>query len=91
MRFIDLAQRADILGEPYATVHGALTGLLTDGISGRVSHGTDEELQKTLFSWAELMAEPVKPKCRKAYAPSLSLFEWAVEREREAEPVGAGH
>ena len=34
--------------------------------------------------------EPVKPKGRKTQAPSLSLFEWAVEREREAEPVGAG-
>ena len=31
-----------------------------------------------------------KPKGRKTQAPSLSLFEWAVEREREAEPVGEG-
>ena len=29
-----------ILGEPHATVHRALTGLLADGIVGRVSHGT---------------------------------------------------
>ena len=50
-----------------------------------------EEPQQSLFSWAEFMAEePVKPKGRKAQAPSLSLFEWAVEQEREAEPVGAG-
>ena len=49
------------------------------------------EPQQTLFSWPEFMAEePVKPKGRKPQAPSLSLFEWAVEREREAEPVGAG-
>ena len=48
------------------------------------------EPQQSLFSWAEFMAEPVKPKGRKAQAPSLSLFEWAVEQEREAEPVGAG-
>ena len=34
--------------------------------------------------------EPVKPKGRKTQAPSLSLFEWAVEQEREEEPVGAG-
>ena len=26
----------------------------------------------------------------KPQAPSLSLFEWAVEQEREEEPVGAG-
>ena len=51
------------------------------------------EPQQTLFSWAEFMAEePVKPKGRggKTQAPSLSLFEWAVEQEREEEPVGAG-
>ena len=36
--------------------------------------------------------EPVKPRGRggKTQAPSLSLFEWAVEMEREEEPVGAG-
>ena len=44
----------------------------------------------SLFSWAEFMAEPVKPKgCKsKTPAPSLSLFEWAVEPEDET--VGAG-
>ena len=29
-----------ILGEPHATVHRALAGLLADGLVGRVSHGT---------------------------------------------------
>ena len=56
-------------------------------------HHEDEapEPQQSLFSWAEFMAEePVKPKGRKTQAPSLSLFEWAVEQEREEEPVGAG-
>ena len=56
-------------------------------------HHDDEapEPQQSLFSWAEFMAEePVKPKGRKTQAPSLSLFEWAVEQEREEEPVGAG-
>ena len=51
------------------------------------------EPQQSLFSWAEFMAEePVKPKGRggKTQAPSLSLFEWAVEQEREEESVGAG-
>ena len=47
-----------------------------------------------MFSWAEFMAEePVTPKGRgrKAQAATLSMFEWAfsLEREREAEPVGA--
>ena len=37
--FIDSAELAGILGEPHATVHRALAGLLADGIAGRVSHG----------------------------------------------------
>ena len=40
MPFFDSAELAGILGEPHATVHRALTGLLADGIVGRVSHGT---------------------------------------------------
>ena len=50
-----------------------------------------DEPQQSLFSWSEFMAEPIRPKrSRKAQIPSLSLFEWAVEQEREKEPVGAG-
>ncbi len=40
MPFIDSAELSRVLGEPHATVHRALTGLLADGIVGRVSHGT---------------------------------------------------
>ena len=40
MPFIDTAELAGVLGEAHATVHRALTGLLADGIVGRVSHGT---------------------------------------------------
>ena len=48
------------------------------------------ERQRSLFSWAEFMVEePVKPRHRRDEAPTLSLFEWALEREREAEPAGA--
>ena len=39
MPFIDSAELALLLGEAHATVHRALTGLLADGIVGRVSHG----------------------------------------------------
>ena len=51
------------------------------------------EPQQTLFSWAEFMAEePVKPKgrSRKAQPASTSLFDWALdmEKEREEELVG---
>ena len=38
--FVDSAEVAGILGEPHATVHRTLIGMLTDGIVGRVSHGT---------------------------------------------------
>ena len=62
--------------------------------NGNGTNGHDDEApeaQQSLFSWAEFMAEePVKPRGRKTQAPSLSLFEWAVEQEREEEPVGAG-
>ena len=62
--------------------------------NGRLDDEADEP-QQSLFSWAEFMAEePVKPKGGggggKTRAPSLSLFAWAVEQEREEEPVGAG-
>ena len=40
MPFIDSAELAGILGEPHATIHRALAGLLADGIATRVSHGT---------------------------------------------------
>ena len=49
-----------------------------------------DEPQQSLFSWAEFMAEPVKPKRKngKPQPASLSMFEWALEQERET--VGAG-
>ena len=40
MPFVDSAELARILGEAHTIVHRALTGLLADGIIGRVSHGT---------------------------------------------------
>ncbi len=40
MPFVDSAELAGILGESLATVHRALTGLLANGMVGRVSHGT---------------------------------------------------
>ncbi len=48
------------------------------------------EAVQSLFSWAEFMDEPVETKRRrrKPRPASLSMFEWAVEREREL--VGAG-
>ena len=62
-------------------------------VNGNGHHEEAPEPQQSLVSWAEFMAEePVKPRGRggKTQAPSLSLFAWAVEQEREEEPVGAG-
>ena len=58
-------------------------------------HHDDEATvpQQSLFSWAEFMVEePDKPKGRngKPQAASMSMFEWAMEQEREKETVGAG-
>ena len=38
--FVESTELALILGEPHATVHRHLTGLLADGIVGHVIHGT---------------------------------------------------
>ena len=49
-----------------------------------------EEAQRSLFSWAEFMAdEPDRPMSRngKHQNATLSMFEWAMEREKET--VGA--
>ena len=62
-------------------------------VNGNGHHDDAHEPQQSLFSWAEFMAkEPVKPKGRKSkpQPASLSMFEWALEQEREKEPVGAG-
>ncbi len=40
MPFADTLELAVILGEAYATVHRAPTGLLAGGVAGRVNHGT---------------------------------------------------
>ncbi len=50
--------------------------------------------QRSLFSWAEFMAgdspdEPPKPR-RRHEAPTLSLFEWALEQEQEGALAAAG-
>ena len=40
MPFVESTELTLILGEPHATVHRHLTGLVAEGIVGRVSHGT---------------------------------------------------
>ena len=56
------------------------------GVAPDDRHEDAGERQRTLFSWAEFMAgepdEPPKPR-RRDEAPTLSLFEWALEQEQE--------
>ena len=62
-------------------------------VNGNGHREEADEPQQSLFSWAEFMAEePVKPKRRngKPQPATMSMFEWAVELEREKETVGAG-
>ena len=63
-------------------------------VLGKGRRDEADELQQSLFSWAEFMAEPAKPRGRgrKPQPASLSMFAWAMsmEQEREEEPVGAG-
>ena len=64
-----------------------------NGANGNGHHEEADEPQRSLFSWAEFMAEePVKPKRRngKPQPATMSMFEWAVELERERKTVGAG-
>ena len=63
--------------------------------NGNGHHDEAEEPQQSLFSWAEFMAEePVKPKRSngKPQPATMSMFEWAMEleREKQEETVGAG-
>ena len=60
--------------------------------NGNGYHHDDEatEPQQSLFSWAEFMVEePAKRRRRNPQPASLSMFEWAMEQEREKETVGA--
>ena len=64
-----------------------------NGANGHHDDSEDDGPQQSLFSWAEFMAEePVKPKRKngKRQPASLSMFEWAMEQERDTETVGAG-
>ena len=79
--------------EPVAVeVHANGNGRTGLPVGGNAEDETPER-QRSLFSWAEFLAEePAEPtrRSRRPAPASISLFEWALEREREAEPVGAG-
>ena len=54
-----------------------------------------DEPQRSLFSWAEFLAgepdETERPRGRRRHeAPTLSLFQWALDQEREGELLSVG-
>ena len=64
-----------------------------DGTAVAVGDGEAPEPQRSLFSWAEFLAdepeEPLPPRGgRRNEAATLSLFEWALRREQEAALAG---
>ena len=59
-----------------------------------IANVVDPEPRRSLFSWAEFLAdtpeEEVPPRGRRRdEAPTLSLFEWALEREQQGKVGGA--
>ena len=65
-------------------VHANGNGHTALPVGGSADDATPER-QRSLFSWAEFMAgEPAEPKrrSRRPEPASISLFEWALERER---------
>ncbi len=67
-----------------APVDGQVNG------NGNGHHEEAEEPHQSLFSWGEFVTEPLKPKRRngKPRPASMSMFEWAMEQEREKDTVG---
>ena len=80
-----------VKAEPVAVEVGRHEDALED--DAVVSGCDGNEPQPSLFSWAEFLAqEQGRRRSRRPKPASTSLFEWAfsLEREREAELVGAG-
>ena len=75
----------------WAAPEPVMAQVVAVGAAADDSRDDAREAQRTPFSWAEFMAgeasEPTRQ--RRDEAPTLSLFEWALEQEREGELVGA--
>ncbi len=76
--------------EPVAVeVHANGNGNAALPVGGEADDKAPEQ-QRTLFSWAEFMADGQSEPRRRPRddAPTLSLFEWALEQERGGDLVG---
>ena len=78
----------------WAAPEPVATEVVTVAASADTPRDDASEPQRSLFSWAEFLAgepdEPERPRGRRRHeAPTLSLFEWALDREQEGELVSA--
>ena len=80
MPFVESTELALILGEPHATVHRHLTGLLDDGIVGKVSHGTAHLPSSGRYC---LTAKGIRDASRRLDFDTLSDFVRAYPMSRE--------
>ena len=77
---VDTAELAMILGEAHVAIHRSLTGLLDDGIVGRVSHGTAQlPSSKRYFLMAQGVTEAAGFLCFDT--PSDYVRAYPVSRE----------
>ena len=75
MPFADSAELAGTPGEPHATIHRGLTGLLADGIVGRVSHGTAHQTSLELSDRASFGSIPLRKDRSQSYNSRVALWE----------------
>ena len=73
MPFADPAEPAGALGEPHATIHRGLTGLLADGIVGRVSHGAAHQTSLELSDRASFGSIPLRKDGSQSYNSRVAL------------------
>ena len=81
-----------LVDEGWRVPEPVMAQVVAVGAAADDSRDDAREAQRTLFSWAEFMTEePAEParRRRRDEAPTLSLFEWALEQEREGDLVGA--
>ena len=72
-----------------------VAAVVTVGVAADDTVEDDGAPQRSLFSWVEFLAdtpdEPPPPRGRRSHeAPTLSLFQWALEQEQEGALVSAG-
>ena len=92
---IDIGPTVELAVGSDVPANGTGNGHAPVPVNGNDHRDEAPEPQRTLFSWAEFVAEePEKPKRRgrRPQPASMSMFEWALEmeQERQKEQVVAG-